>query len=329
MVRPLRSMLPALLVTIAIGATAADASAQDAAALARARERYREGVALEASGDYPRALEAFKDVALVKSNANVRFHIALCQEKSGDWVQAAGSYRLALAEATRDNVKEMDKAVKAALAALEPKIPQITVRRGEGAAVAEIALDGRPLGNASIGAAFPLNPGPHHLKATAPDREPLSLEFTLAEAEKKTLQVTLKAKPTPDPVPRAVAPDRPRPAPIVVKRGPSPVRTAGFVVGGMGLASLAASGVFFGLRAKAIGDLDAICGTDRQSCPASAKATRDSGATYATVSTATFIAGLGALGLGTILVIAAPRAKASPAAAVAVTPGGVMVDGRF
>src|SRR4051812_22812980 len=122
-----RTSLTVILPLLAATAFAPGALAQDAAALARARERFREGAALEASGDWGRALEAFKDVALVKSNANVRFNIAVCQEKMGDYVQAAGSYRLALTEAGQTNAKNIEREVKAALAALLPRIPTVVV----------------------------------------------------------------------------------------------------------------------------------------------------------------------------------------------------------
>src|SRR5262245_6386809 len=174
------SNLHRLLVAAAIATFTPGALSQDAAALARARERFREGAALEASGDWARALEAFKEVALVKSNANVRFNIAVCQEKLGDYVQAAGSYRLALSEANQSNSKDMASAVQSALAALEPKIPALLIKRGEGAAVAEVTLDGRVVGNPSIGVTIPINPGPHVIKASAADRDPVTVEFTLA-----------------------------------------------------------------------------------------------------------------------------------------------------
>src|SRR5689334_12765207 len=81
------------------------AHAQDQATLSHARERFREGLALEAAGDWQRALATFKEVALVKSTPQVRFHIGQCEEKTGDYVQALGSYRLALAEAREAKAK--------------------------------------------------------------------------------------------------------------------------------------------------------------------------------------------------------------------------------
>ncbi len=187
------SRLGTLLLLAAVTTLAPSALAQDAAALARARERFREGAALQAAGDWSRALDAYKEVALVKSSATLRFNIATCEEKSGDYLRAMGSYRFALTEATKSNAKDMEGAVKAALAALEPRIPMLLVKRGEGAGVAEVTLDGHALGNPSIGVELQVNPGPHEIRATAPDREPLIVPVTVEDKDHKVVDLVLKA----------------------------------------------------------------------------------------------------------------------------------------
>jgi hypothetical protein len=59
-------------------AITAQAEEPSRATLAKAREEFRRGLALEAAGDWSGALAAFKEVALVKSTPQVRFHIAQC-----------------------------------------------------------------------------------------------------------------------------------------------------------------------------------------------------------------------------------------------------------
>src|ERR1700678_3273833 len=92
------SRAPALAAALALSLFAADGWSDDPKDLARARERFKEGVALQMAGDFTRALEAYKDVVLVKSSAQVRFNIATCEDKLGDYVRAEGSYKLALTE---------------------------------------------------------------------------------------------------------------------------------------------------------------------------------------------------------------------------------------
>jgi hypothetical protein len=325
----------AALAVATVATVAESAGAQDAPALAHAREQFREAAALQAASDWARALEGYKQVALVRSTAQLRFNIATCEEKLGDYLRAVGSYRLALTEATETNAKDIERAVKTALDALDPRIPTLTLRRGEGAAMAEITLDGRPLGSPSIGVEIRVNPGPHDVRASATNRESATIELTLGDGDHRVIELTLKPRPGAIPANEGAAPEitTPDAAPTDTPAPPRPkaaMRNAGFVIGGAGLASLVASGVLFGYRQSAIAKLDGECGADHMSCPSSAKSTRDQGATFATASTTTFAAGLGALALGGTLVgVSLHGAGPRPAVGFTVTPGGGALVGAF
>ena len=308
------------------------AHAQSAQSLAQAREEFRKGIALEAANDWEGALTIFKGVAQVKSTPQVRFHIAQCEEKTGDFVQALGSYRLALYEAEQSKTADVQSAAKAALSNLEPKIPKLTLTRGAGAEVAKVVLDDRELGPTSVGGPMSVNPGPHHVVASAPGRETVTIDVTLGEKETRSVEITLaEAKGEPQATAAAATPraagtsDQDRPTPPA---GTSPVKIAGFVVGGIGIAGLAVGGIFFAMKQSAISDLDAACGPDRQSCPPDLASTADHGQTYSTVSTAAFIGGAVALAAGVTLVIAAPRRKAAQVG-VAAGPSAIVVRGLF
>jgi hypothetical protein len=263
--------------------------------IARAREEFRRGIALEAAGDFENALLTFKGVALVKSTPQVRFHIASCEEKVGEWVGALGSYRMALFEAQQNKVKDVEAESQAALARLEPQIPKLTIHRGAGAAVATIVLDGRELGAASIGAPISVNPGPHVVEATAPGRLKRIVETSLEAGKSAEVAVTLDAAPTArvEGGARGAAPET----------GPTVMLPIGIGIAGLGGASMIVSGVFFGMKESAKSDLDAVCGPDGQSCPESARGTAEDGALYDTVSMATFIGGVSALAIGGTLVV--------------------------
>ncbi len=331
-----RLRLPAFAAAIAVSSLAADAWSQDPKELARARERFKEAAALQEAGDFARALEAYKDVALVKSSAQVRFNIATCEAKTGDYVRAMGSYRLALTEATRSNAKHIGDAVQRALEDLEPRIPRLLVKRGQGAAVAEVTLDGRPLANPSIGVEFQINPGPHVVKASASDMEPSTYEVNLADRDHKTIEIVLKPQVKAAPV--VVGPVATPVAPTAASEEPpppsdphwnKPLLVGGAAVGGAGVVSLVVSGIFFGQRQSAISTLQAACGANGMHCPAGAQSTYNSGQTDAAVATGTFVAGLVALAAGgTMVVLARPKAP-KPDAAFVVTPGGGAVYGTF
>lgn len=290
--------------------------------VAKARETFREGIAYEAAGKWEAALAAFKAVAVVKSTPQVRYHIGYCQEKLGQYVDALGSYRLALHEAIENKAKDAEKATRERLAILEPKIPKLTIERGKGAQVAEVTMDGVTLGATSVGNEIPANPGPHVITATAPRHKPFRAEFTLEESESKTIKLVLKkeAEPVVEAPSEPAKPVEAAPAPPPA--GTSPLKVAGFVVGGLGIVGLGVSAGFFAVRAGAISDLDEVCGSDRKSCPASAASTRDSGQSAATVSTAMLIGGLGALAVGTTLILVAPSSKKADAPTVGLALGG-------
>lgn len=342
-ISPVRRAVARALVAVVLGSyTLASAPApvfaQDAAALAKAREQFRQGLSLEAAGDFARALKEFKEVAVVKSTPQVRFHIAVCQEKTGDLVQALGSYRLALHEAHEAKAADVEGPAQEALAALEPRVPQLTLVRGSGAKTAEVILDGVPLGATAIGAPMPVNPGPHQLKAMAPAHIDMNVEFTLAEGDKKDVKLVLDEAPVVAPPPTIAPPEeQPKPEP----KKPSTMRTAGFVVGGVGLVGLGLSGVFFALRGSAISRVDEKCGPDRLSCAVPQSAVQsdiDSGKSMAAASTATFVIGLTGLAVGGGLVLLAPssspgkekrKAEIALAPAAAGATGGMSLVGRF
>jgi hypothetical protein len=298
-------------------------------ALAKAREEFRRGIALEAAGDYENALAVFKGVALVKSTPQVRFHIATCEEKVGDWVGALGSFRMALFEAQQSKVADVESESQSALTRLEPRIPKLTIVRGTGAAVATIRLDGRELGAASIGTPISVNPGPHSIEATAPGRKKRLTEITLEPERSAQVSLVLDALP----------PDELKGGAHSEAGGPTAMLPVGITIAGLGAASFVASGVFFGMKQSAQSDLDAACGPDGQSCPESLRDTADSGRTWDLVSTATFIAGASAVAIGGTLIVidlatmsssdeeAAPAG--APTATVGFGPGSVVVTGRF
>src|SRR4051812_34763191 len=108
MVRARRSLVAGLVALIgAVSASPAFADGPTAAQISQAREDFRRGLALEAAGDWERALTVFRSVALVKSTPQVRFHIAEAERKTGDLVNALGSYKVAQYEAHEAKVKDV------------------------------------------------------------------------------------------------------------------------------------------------------------------------------------------------------------------------------
>ncbi|HEY0464624.1 MAG TPA: hypothetical protein VGC79_10460, partial [Polyangiaceae bacterium] len=197
-------------------------------------------------------------------------------------------------------------------------------KRGEGADAATISLDGVSLGDSVLNSPLPLDPGPHVVEGASSGFLPFKQSFRVAEQETATIEVKLNLLPV------KVEPPVSAPAAPPAQT----MRTAGFVVGGAGIASLIASGAMFYLRHATISDLDEQCGPDRMSCPDSAQSSVDRGKLYTTLGNVTLAVGALGLGVGATLVVLGGRSSARASVgiapgAVGANSGGATLVGRF
>lgn len=312
-----------LIVGLCVASVPVPAAAQEPApengaeALKRAREQFGRALALQTAGDWAGALGLLKEVAAVKSTPQVRFNLALCEEKLGKLVAALGDYELAAADARAEKAEQVAEEVEGRLESLRARIPKITVKRGAGADTAIVAVDGVSLGDQVIGLPMPTDPGPHTVEAQAPGFKPFRQSLRLAEQQSETVELVLEAEPAAPPNLVGGA------APPSVARPP----VYGYVIGGIGLASLATSGVFFGLRASKISSLDKAC-PDHQ-CPSSTQQSDiDAGKRYTTVANVTLAVGIAAVAGGLVLVLTSTPSS-EPSLALAPAPGGAQLLGKF
>src|SRR5262249_37557182 len=138
--------------------------------------------------------------------------------------------------------------------ALESRVPKLVIKRGEGAEAARIELDGVELGEAQIGQPVSVDPGPHTIVAKLGGDRQVSESASVKESE--TAEVVLKAP--------AVAGTKPEKQPVEGNASVPPEPEAKqsllpWIVGSVGVAGLAASGAFFGLRESARSALDSGC----------------------------------------------------------------------
>jgi len=321
----------------------------------RAREVFREALALEAAGDYAGALSKLMQVATFKSTAQVSFNIGVCNEKLGKLVVALGHYRIALADAEQDPaLKKVAAEASSAIADLEPKIPSLTIKRGINADDATVTIDGKEVASAAIGSPMMLDPGTHNVEATASGFDPFKKQVKLASGEKSNLDIELTRNSTvkPSPAPSSSAPstaptttssapseDQPT-APQPASSGGSGMKVAGWLAIGIGVAGGITSGIFYAKRSSAISDLNGMCGADKQSCPDSARSKIDDGKSATLIGNIGL--GVGVVGLVTgVILLAIPNKGAAAAsqppsaARVRVVPSapgswaGITLDTRF
>lgn len=323
------------------------ASAQTAAELDHARQLYSQGLTQEAAGDWAGALATFQQVSRIKLTPQVRFHIARCKENLGRLNEALGGYRMAQYEAEQAGDKGQDilGEIKAARDALEKRIPKLVIERGEGADTIKIELDGVALGQTEIGREVRIDPGPHVIAGVLPSGERFTKKIYAKENDTK--QVILD-------VPPDLQPKSSGHAPIPVehtaatavddstadegsKAPPHRASALPWIIGGAGVVSLAAAGVFYLRMKSAQKELDDGCiGTK---CPDTLQSAQDRGKLDATLVDVTLGVGVVGIGVATVLLIqggssdnAATEARQKHFAVdVAAAPHsmGVNIAGRF
>jgi hypothetical protein len=311
------------------GAKAEDPS-QDKA-MQGARQKFRQAIALQTGGNWAGALALFRDVASVKSTPQVRFNIAICEENLGQLVQALGDYQLAAAEAREEGSLEVAGEVEGRLATLQARIPKVVIKHGANASRAKISIDGVEVGSSMIGTKLPVDPGSHLIEAEAKGFLKFEKTFDVAEQQEPVVEVVMVAAPVQATGTASGAPAADH-APAAEQRGPNYVP---YIVGGVGAASLIASGVFFGLRQKAIGDLNSGCGSNHQACPPSLQSTASSGQTYSTLAVLTLVTGVLGVGGGVTLLLMDHGPSKGAGTALRLVPeaplanAGVSLVGRF
>jgi hypothetical protein len=239
----------------------------------------------------------------VKTTAQVRFHIGLCNEKLGHYGKAIEAYEAAAKQAEADgNAPEVLKVAPDLATKLKAKRAKITIQFADNQVPETLSIDGAAV---ELAAAkdYALDPGPHVVLATQGDYK-LREEVKLGEGEGKTL--TLKfggtATETVD-VPAYDHPaENPKDKPETTSGTKSTTRTIGWVVGGFGVVSLALAGAFYGVHSSAKNDLDGACTTDHR-CPPSAKDSYDRAKTFGTMSGIALGVGVAAVATGVVLII--------------------------
>lgn len=278
----------------ALLALAPPALGQDAAELTKARAAFQQAIELEQAGNWAAAVQRFREVGQVRMTPQVRFHIALCEEKLGRLVAALGGYELALAQADAVGA-EFKAEVESNVTRLRERIPKLVIARGAGAEAASIELNGVSVGESSIGVEVPQDPGPHAVTAKAPGYKPFESTVTLEEGQRQTVEIVMEPLPV----------EETRPPPPSAP--PQKIKLVPIIVGGAGAATLLASGVFLVLRQSTLSGLEDACRGDV--CPTSERGAYSRLKTYHYASIVTFGVGVAAVGTAAALLVLDARAK--------------------
>lgn len=250
------------------------------------------------------------------------FNLADCNEKLGKIATAWSGFLSVASAAHTSKQPDREKVARERARALEPRLPKLTIEVPAGTSTSlEVKRDGVIVGQAAWNMAVPVDPGPHKITASAPGKK--DWEGNVATAEGKAAKIAVpKLENAPAPVqPIAAIPVTPRtappppetstttltsfPEPIIETRGQTQ-RTAGWIIGGAGIASLGV-GAGFGINSLAQSSQAKDHCDANNICDAQGIRYRDAAMKSGDISTITTIAGAGALLGGIVLVLTAPR----------------------
>lgn len=312
----------AALVTICL----APAAAADPLDKERAERLFVEGRAALDRGNHPEACAKFESSLALAEKANTLFNVAQCEERAGRLVVALQRWNRGIALIGDD--AERAAAPRERAEALDKRLPRITIAlAGNVPPGTRVRADGVLLESSALAAPLLLDPGEHRLVVHSPGRRDQRVHVQLAEGERKEIVVV----PGPlDPGPAVQENGEktlPPPLPRVETDGR---RTAGFVIGGLGIAGLAAAAITGGLLVSRNETIQEHCPEGR--CDPEGRETIDSSGPLLVANAITWGVGLAGVGVGAALILSSGGEQA-PKAAVAPTAlpggGGIALIGRF
>jgi hypothetical protein len=305
----------ALSMAVVVGLSSAAYGQSSSERAASAEALFREAKALMEDGNYASACPKLAASQRLDPAVGTMLNLAICHQEVGMTASAWAEYLRAASMARGKGQIDREKFALEKAAALETRLTRLAFAVAEEALIAglEVRRDGIPVESATWATSTPVDPGTHEITATAPGK--IEWRTTVdASGEGKTFTVDIppledappEVKPVAQPQPAQAVPSGPASAMVPTSdRGVSgdTQRTAGILVGGVGLAGLAA-GSIFGLSARSKWN-DTSC--PGNVCPTAEQQDRAEDAQrFATVSTWTFAGGGLFLATGVVLYLTAP-----------------------
>jgi hypothetical protein len=282
-------------------------------------------------------------------------NLAYCHEKEGKYASAWAEYTSAAAVARREGQKEREDFSREQVAAMEKKLARVILQVNAPAAGLVVSVDDEKMAGAVLGTPLPMDPGKHHVAASAPGKTAWSQDIDVPPQRAEIL-VTIPAlepapaalppalepippppSPTPAPLPPASA-TQPPPAPVPAvppQPAAAPSSTPTILMGtGFGVAGVGAIvGVITGSMTLAkVSDIKPFCTAGV--CSSSQQSNLATANTLANVSNVSFGFAAAGLVLGFVgLAMRAPTSAPAPKTGLTLTPivgpGAVGLRGSF
>jgi len=281
--------------------SAAQAEPNAAEARTLAREFALQGADAYERHDDAAALDRFRRAYALYAAPSISVMEARCLVRLGRLLEALDKYEeTAHANLTPDAPEAFRGAVLDAqreVAELRARIPRLEVRVSGDARQLEqmkLELDGKPVPAALLNVERPIDPGPHRLTGRQPNGVPIKVLFTLAETDRRLVEVVMDTSQL-----KPIAEEQSAPT---AARRPLTQRRDFWGYSSLGLGAVAVGvGAVSGLTALHRKEqLDEVC---NPGCPLNAAKDLDSFRTQRTVSYAAFALGAAALGVGSYLLL--------------------------
>jgi hypothetical protein len=274
---------------------------------AAAEALFRDGRAAAQKGDWETACPKLRESQRLDPAAGTLLNLADCEEHRGKIATAWQLYRQVV-----ESLPESDERVpfaKKRAADLERKLPHLTVRLvGPVPNGAKVVRNEIELSDASLGSALPVDPGAYKIVVTAPGHEPSTKEVVVAEGASPLIEIRAGA-------------------PLGTTEIPPPKttsnRTAGWVVGGIGVAGLGVGAVAGILTLGKKGTVDDNCNAEKR-CNQAGYDAAQSGKTLGMVTTTGLVVGAIGVGVGAYLLLSGDKNTTGGGSAVT---AGFSLDG--
>ncbi len=303
-----------------------------AADRAVAQTLFGEGRTLMTAGRTTEACTKFAESDRLDPEIGTHLNLGLCHEALGQTATAWVELSEVADRAARARDAERSTFAQQHADALARKLSRVRLRVASPDPAQSVSVDGRPIGKAAWGEAFPLDPGSHPVEASAPGKVtwrsavtvlpgPATLDVDVPALSSAAAVAAPSAAPgAAETPPVSTVPAPPAGHPPTVEDAPRAggQKTLGFVVGSIGVAGLAAGSVFGVMTLARNATAKSDCTLPDGNCPTSAgvNASKDA-STYATISDVAFGVGLAGVAAGVILVL---TAHPSPPAGLQVVP---------
>ena len=292
----------ALLAALSAGGAAwAQPTPQDKAL---AEGLFQDGRKLMEAGQLPEACTKLAESQRLDPSAGTLLNLAVCHEKQGkvasSWAEFKEAASMSAAAGKQDRADYANKRA----AEMEALLPRLVLEIAAATPGMGIKLNGKELSAAAAaGSGMPVDPGEYAIEATAPGKTPWSERVTI-EAAPGAKRVTIPAL---QDVPKAKPPPpKPAPKPVLPPKeegGAIPLRTLGFVAGGLGVVGLGVGSVFGILTFSSAGDAEQTCAPGEDQCGRDRQDAYEAGQTSGLISTIAFGAGAAFVGAGAVLVL--------------------------